>query len=150
MMKFSRTKIRLGRLGVPVWMIGLIGLLIAAVAGQAVGPVLSGSIQGSAGLVVEQSQLLSSTSSDHSVVYTEGHSDDALVTVNDEGATFTAAIEMHTGDNVTLKLEINNVSDAPANAIMELNAPRGIDVELESSVEAKVSKKPNSPALLGS
>ncbi|MDP6454588.1 MAG: hypothetical protein QF898_14900 [SAR202 cluster bacterium] len=133
MKKFSRMKIRFGRLTAPVWMVGLIGLLIIAAAGQAVGPVLSGSIQGSAGLVVEQSLLLSATSTNNTVVYTEGHSDDALVTVSDEGAAFTAAIEMHVGDDATLKLKLNNGSDAVTNAVMELNAPRGIDVEVESS-----------------
>jgi uncharacterized membrane protein len=135
MKKFSRMKIRIGRIAAPVWMVGLIGLIIAAAAGRAVGPVLSGSVQGSAGLVVEQSLLLSATTSNHSIVYAEGHSDDALVTVSDEGSAFTAAIEMHVGDAVTLKLQINNNSDTLTNALMELNAPRGIDIEVESSSE---------------
>ncbi|MDP6514744.1 MAG: hypothetical protein QF878_16340, partial [SAR202 cluster bacterium] len=51
-------KLSLGRFGVPVWIMGLATLLVVAAAGQAVGPVLSGAIQGSAGLVIEQAVTL--------------------------------------------------------------------------------------------
>jgi hypothetical protein len=118
-------------MSIPVWLVGLAVVLVAAAAGQAVGPVLSGGIQGSAGLTIEQSVVLSSDPSEHSVEYAAGHSDDAIVTVNDEGTAFTAAIELHVGDTVELMLDVDNVSDALANAILELNVPAGIDVEVE-------------------
>lgn len=124
-------KFRLGRMSIPVWLVGLAVLLVAAAAGQAVGPVLSGGVQGSAGLTIEQSVVLSSDPGDHSVKYAAGHGDDAIVTVNDEGTAFTAAIELHVGDTVELMLDVDNVSDALANAILELNVPAGIDVEVE-------------------
>ncbi|MDP6513257.1 MAG: hypothetical protein QF878_08735 [SAR202 cluster bacterium] len=129
--KFLGRKFKLGRMSIPVWLVGLAVLLVAAAAGQAVGPVLSGGVQGSAGLTVEQSVLLSSTASDHSVVYASPHGDDAVVTVNDDGTGFTAAIEMHVGDTLDLMLDVDNVSDASANAIIELSVPGGLNVELE-------------------
>lgn len=128
-------KFKLGRMSIPVWLVGLAALLVAAAAGQAVGPVLSGGIQGSAGLTISQSVLLSSTSADHGVFDSSGGSgvphDDAIVTVNDEGTAFTAAIELHVGDTEYLVLDLDNVSDSQANAILELNVPAGIDVEVE-------------------
>jgi hypothetical protein len=124
-------KFRLGRMSIPVWLVGLAVVLVAAAAGQAVGPVLSGGVQGSAGLTIEQSVVLSSDPGEHSVEYAAGHGDDAIVTVNDEGTAFTAAIELHVGDTVELMLDVDNVSDALANAILELNVPAGIDVEVE-------------------
>jgi hypothetical protein len=118
-------------MSIPIWLVGLAVLLVAAAAGQAVGPVLSGGVQGSAGLTVEQSVLLSSTASDHSVAYASPHGDDAVVTVNDDGTAFTAAIELHVGDTVDLLLDVDNVSDASANAIIELSVPGGLNVEVE-------------------
>ncbi|MBI4310180.1 MAG: hypothetical protein HY681_00235 [Chloroflexi bacterium] len=135
-------KLRLGRLGVPLWSLALAGAAIVAAAGQAVGPVLSGSVTGSAGLTVEQALVLSSTASEHSVSSLDA-ADEGLVVVNDEGTSFTAAIELHTGDTVTLNLDLNNVSDAAANGILELNVPAGVDVELDDTGnvdEAQMSK----------
>jgi uncharacterized membrane protein len=80
--------------------------------------------------VVEQSLVLDDDPSAHSV---DSHGDDAIVTVNDEGTAFTAAIEMHVGDEVVLNLNLNNNSDSDGNAILELNVPRGLDVEVDSS-----------------
>ncbi len=140
-MKAFSKKIHLGRIAMPLWALALAGAAVVAAAGQAVGPVLSGSVTGSAGLTVEQSLLLSETASDHSV----GSSPiDGLVVVNDEGTSFTAAIELYVGDTVTLNLDLNNVSDAAANGILELNVPAGVDVELEPTAgtitEAQMSK----------
>ena len=128
-------KFKIGRMSIPVWLKGLTVLIVAAVAGQAVGPVLSGGIQGSSGLTIEQSVVLSSTSVDHGVFDPTGGGgsphDDAIVTVNDEGTAFTAAIELRVGDTEYLVLDLDNVSDVQANTIMELNVPAGIDVEVD-------------------
>ena len=122
-------------MSIPVWLKGLTVLIVAAAAGQAVGPVLSGGIQGSTGLTIEQSVVLSSTSVDHGVFDSTGGGgsphDDAIVTVNDEGTAFTAAIELRVGDTEYLVLDLDNVSDVQANTIMELNVPAGIDVEVD-------------------
>jgi len=138
MVKFSKAftrKIRLGRLGLPLWSLALAGVAVVAAAGQAVGPVLSGSVSGTAGLTVEQAVVLSTTAGAHTVAYTSGHTtDDALVVANDEGTSFTAAIELHAGDTVILKLDLDNVSDANANAILELSCPKGVDVEVEPTL----------------
>ena len=133
-MRLNKTftkKLRLGRVGLPLWSLALAGAAVVAAAGQAVGPVLSGSISGSAGLTVEQAILLSTTASDHSI---SGHAgDDSLIVVNDEGTSFTVAIEVHVGDSPVINLDLRNVSDADGNAILELNAPKGIDVEVDET-----------------
>ena len=128
-------KFKIGRMSIPVWLKSLTVLIVAAAAGQAVGPVLSGGIQGSTGLTIEQTVVLSSTSVDHGVFDSTGGGgsphDDAIVTVNDEGTAFTAAIELRVGDTEYLVLDLDNVSDVQANTIMELNVPAGIDVEVD-------------------
>ena len=133
--KTLRHKFKIGRMSILVWLIGLTVLMVVAAAGQAVGPVLSGGIQGFAGLTIEQSVVFSSTSADHGVFDSAGGGgsphDDATVTLNDEGTAFTAAIELHVGDTEYLVLDLDNVSDVQANAIMELNVPAGIDFEVD-------------------
>ena len=135
--KLSTKKLSMGRIAIPAWLIGMFALLVIAVAaGQAVGPVLSGSVQGSVGVTAQQGLILNATSSTHAVEFAAGHADDALITVSDEGAAFTAAIEMHIGDTATIKLDIDNSSDASTNAVLELNVPRGIDADVEEDSDA--------------
>ena len=128
-------KFKIDRMSIPVLLKGLTVLIVAASAGQAAGPVLSGGIQGFAGLTIEQSMVLSSTSADHGVFDSAGGGgsphDDATVTLNDEGTAFTAAIELHVGDTEYLVLDLDNGSDLQANVIMELNVPAGIDFEVD-------------------
>lgn len=122
---------------IPAWLVVLLALvLIIVAAGQAVGPVLSGAVQGSVGITAQQGLILNATSSLHSIEFASGHADDALITVSDEGAAFTAAIEMHIGDTAIIKLDVDNNSDAPANAVLDLNVPRGIDVSVQEDKDA--------------
>ncbi|MBI2918486.1 MAG: hypothetical protein HYY01_10905 [Chloroflexi bacterium] len=118
-------KVRLGRTRFPVWTIALGLTLVAAVAGQAVGPVLSGSVQGSAGLVVSQTIVLASAP------IPDGNEDDFASTMNDEGTAFTFALETKVGQNQTVTLELDNLSGAEANGILEISAPAGIDVDAD-------------------
>ena len=108
--------------------------MVVAAAGQAVGPVVSGGIHGFAGSTIEQSMVLSSTTADHGVFDSAGGGgsphDDVIVTLNDQGTAFTAAIELHVGDTEYLVLDLDNGSAVQANAIMELNVPAGIDFEV--------------------
>ena len=133
--KTLRHKFKIGRMSILVWLIGLTVLMVVAAAGQAVGPVVGGGIQGFAGLTIEQSVVLSSTSADHGVFDSAGGGgsphDDATVTLNDEGTAFTAAIELHVGDTEYLVIDLDNGSDVQANVIMELNVPAGIDFEVD-------------------
>lgn len=133
--KTLRHKFKIDRMSILVWLIGLTVLMVVAAAGQAVGPVVSGGIQGFAGLTIEQSMVLSSTSADHGVFDSAGGGgsphDDATVTLNDEGTAFTAAIELHVGDTEYLVFDLDNGSDVQANVIMELNVPAGIDFEVD-------------------
>jgi|GEM_PF-1078312 len=56
------------------------------------------------------------------------HVDDALVVLNDEGTSFTAGVETHVGDTFMLILTLDNLSDADANAMLELEVPNDIDI----------------------
>ncbi len=142
-MKMFSKKVSVGRIAMPIWALALAGAAIVAVAGQAVGPVLSGSVSGSAGLTVEQAVVL--TEGGTVTISSLDLNDEGLGVVNDEGTSFTAAIELHVGDTVTMALPITNKSDADANAILELSVPAGVDVEVEPSTgttlkEAQLSK----------
>lgn len=133
--RFSTTlgrKVRLGRLAVPIWAIAAAGLTIAAVAGQAVGPVLTGSVSGSTGLVVSQTVVLDSAP-------TGSGTDDFAATVNDEGTAFTVALETQVGQNQTVTLDLANKSGKSANVILELNVPAGIDVDANEGGGAPVA-----------
>lgn len=72
------------------------------------------------------------------------HVDDSLGVLNDEGTSFTAAIESHVGDSYMLILTLKNKSDEDANVMLELNVPSVIDVQLQavgSITEAQLSKR---------
>ncbi len=126
-------KVRLGRIAFPIWALALAGAAVLAAAGQAVGPVLSGSVTGSAGLTVEQAVVLAEGGT--IVVDSLDPNDEGLGVINDEGTSFTVAIELHVGDTVIIKLPVVNLSDASANAILELVPPAGVDVEVDTSTE---------------
>ena len=119
-------KLRIGRLGLPVWTVVLAIAAVGAVAGQAVGPVLAGSVTGSTGVVLEQAVVLSGTISVNSA-------DDAASTVNDEGTGFTVAVETDVGQSQTVAIGVSNTSAASANAILSLNVPAALDVSLEAA-----------------
>ncbi len=70
------------------------------------------------------------------------HVDDSVAVLNDEGTSFTAAIETHVGDSMMLILTLTNTSGADANATLELEVPKSIDVELQATgaiTEAQLS-----------
>jgi len=139
-------KITLGRIGVPVWIMGLAALLMVAAAGQAVGPVLSGAIQGSAGLVIEQAVTLDTDidegdaigfGDNNGTLGEDNEPSDAVGTRNDDGSQFTIAAELTAGDTIHVNIYLQNEGVSDTSAIFELNVPRNIDVELvEASVAA--------------
>ncbi len=148
-------KFHLGRFGVPMWTIGLAGVMVAAVAGQAVGPVLSGSVQGSAGLVVSQTVVLAKAPENSpdatisSVAYTAATQDDFAATMNDEGTAFTVALETQVGQLAIVSLTLLNGSGKNANFILELNAPAGIDVDADGMDNASNMSQLNKNTWLG-
>ncbi len=131
MLHSFKRKVRVGRLGLPLWSVGLAAALTVAAAGQAVGPVLSGALSGNVGATVSQSLVLTPDS----YVYAAAGANDALLTVNDEGTHFTVAMELNVGgqDNL-IALNIENLSDNDASALLVLDVPAGIEVEVEESV----------------
>ena len=123
---------------------GAVGLL-AAFSGQAIGPILSGLTSGGVALTVEQAVTLDPDlplGANPAVAFPIGTGDSAT-TRNDDGTSFAAAIEMVAGQRSTLTLYLQNNAgidgtgnlepgDA-ASAIMELDIPSGIDVEMEET-----------------
>jgi len=138
-----------------MWTIGLAGVMVAAVAGQAVGPVLSGSVQGSAGLVVSQTVVLAKAPENSpdatisSVAYTAATQDDFAATMNDEGTAFTVALETQVGQLAIVSLTLLNGSGKNANFILELNAPAGIDVDADGMDNASNMSQLNKNTWLG-
>ena len=135
-------KVSLGRFGVPVWIMGLAALLVVAAAGQAVGPVLSGAIQGSAGLVIEQAVTLDTDVATGSAIDfgdnngTLGETNepsDGVGTRNDDGSQFTIAAELTAGDTIHVNLYLQNGGVSDTSAILELNVPSNIDVEMTTA-----------------
>ena len=136
-------KLRITRVNFPAWVLGVALLVVAAAAGQAVGPVLSGGIQDSACLVIEQSVVLAPSGFSLGA----GSDNDGIFTTNDERTGFKAALKPHVGDAIVVGLDLGNLSDAPANVTLSLSVPSGIDVEVTSDplgddiIEAQLSAR---------
>ena len=141
------TKVRVGRISIPVWT-GVMALAISGLAaGQAVGPVLSGSVTGSAGLTVEQAVLLDTRDGfDVGLNPFVGGADDWATTRNDEGTEFTIAIELNVGETVYACVNLSNESGNDAAAMLELAVPAGIDVEVEEYSDSPDQHRGNPPA----
>ncbi|MBI2916924.1 MAG: hypothetical protein HYY01_02935 [Chloroflexi bacterium] len=122
-------RLRLGGIGFPVWAIGLATVLAGAFSAQAVGPVLSGNIQGFGGLVASQALVIKTGSPSNLV---DG-ADQSVVAVNEEGTDFTVAIETVIGREQTLKLVLVNLSGKEVNGVLELNSPSGVSVDAEGA-----------------
>ena len=121
--KFLGHKVGKGKFALPLWTVGLAAMAIAAVAGQAVGPVLSGSVSGSVGVVVEQTLRLDVDSS--SIIEDDDDdADDFAATVNDEGTGFTVAVETDIGQIQTVNFELMNDSDQDVNGILPAQRAR--------------------------
>ncbi len=129
-------KIRLGRLSIPIWTI-LAVPAVALAAGQAVGPVLAGSVTGSVGLTVEQAITLDVDNRDLDQRIVVNGADDAVTTTNDEGTEFSVAMELNVGQRVTADFYLWNASGVSGAAILELNVPAGIDVRSPMSQASK-------------
>ncbi|MQG82189.1 MAG: hypothetical protein FI702_02600 [SAR202 cluster bacterium] len=109
---------------------------MAAVAGQAVGPALSGSIIGSAGLVVEQAVVLDTDFEILDSGFSAGCSDfdDFIGMMNDDGTFFTIGIETKVGQIGEVVLPLNNLTNTDAHAILHLIVSPGIDVDADSDI----------------
>ena len=131
--KFFGRKVGKGKVALPLWTVGIAAMAIAAVAGQAVGPVLTGSVSGSVNLVIEQTVRLGGPGT---ITNSGGAADDFAATINDEGTGFTVAIETDVGQNQSVTWSLLNESGQTANAMLQLNVPAGIDVEMNSAGSA--------------
>ena len=137
MKKAFGQQVRLGKLRLRAWIVlGGAAIVLAAV-GQAAGPMLAGLVGGSAGVTVSQTLRLTADSS----VYANAGANDAVLTINDEGTGFTAALELNLGgeDNL-LALNISNSSDKAVNAVLTLEFPPGLEVEMEEELGTDVGE----------
>lgn len=143
--RFLHRKFALGKMRLPAWMLGVFvpaAMLVAGIgvtlvsSGQAVGPVLSGSVSGTAGVTAQQALVLNTCS-----IISHGGVDDALCDIGSQGASFTAAIEMHQNDKAIVLLGITDTSQADVNGTLELSVPTGFDVEVEDSDNASAKLK---------
>ncbi len=126
-------KVGFGRFGMPVWSAGLALAIVAAAAGQAVGPILSGSVTGDIGATVSQSITVDTENMAlNSRVTVAGDIDDAVTTTDDEGTHFTVAYENNVGDKAEITINLLNRSDNDAAAKLVLDVPANVDVELDS------------------
>ena len=105
-------------------------MALATVAGQAVGPTLSGSVIGTSALVVAQAIRLDV---DHPLGENPvvGGANDAATTRNDEGTEFTVGAELAAGQTIAICLMLQNDSFNSASAVLELDVPGNVDIELE-------------------
>lgn len=127
---FTRMRNRLGRRFVAPVPVALALVLLVVAAGQAVGPILSGGVTGTAGLVVSQAITLDV---DHDLGSNPvvGGASDAVTTRNDEGTSFTAAVELTIGQPVAICVMLENSSERDASASLVIDAPAGVDIEVE-------------------
>jgi len=128
-----RRKVRLGRLAVPIWAVALTVLIVGAVAGQAIGPVLTGSVSGTAAVTASQSIVL-----DPDAPPAVEGATRALAVVSDDGTACTVAIETHVGQIQTLTLGLKNKNTSgAASAILQISAPAGVlfDVSVDAMSE---------------
>ena len=129
-----RRKVGLGRVSVPIWGVCLLVAVLAA-SGQ-VGKALTGETVGTVELVVEQAITLDTAfplGRNPIVVFVSGQGD-AASTRNDEGTSFTVAVEMHNGQSVDLIIFLSNnagtgIEDA-GTVLLELTVPDGINIAL--------------------
>ena len=120
-------KLHLGRLGIPIWTLGLAVLVIAAVAGQTVGGGLGSSPTGSVGIVVNQGVTF-----DPDVNPTMSGQDDGVAVVNNEaGTSVRIALESFIGQRVYVCLPLQNSGSQDATAILEMNPPAGLELDVE-------------------
>ena len=134
-------KVRLGKLRFPLWAIGLAVIGMAVGAGQAVGPVLSGSVSGTANLTVAQTIVLAAAPADLLAVthdydgmsVTSVDSDDYAAVMNDEGTNFTVAMVTQVGQTTGIKIALTNKSGHKANFVLELRGPASVDIAADES-----------------
>jgi hypothetical protein len=102
-------------------------------AGQAVGPVLAGSVTGSAGLTVEQAITLDTSGllGSNPLVNSDTGMPENVTTRNDDGIEFTINVEFSVGKQLEVSFNLMNSSDADAAMVLLLNVPTGIDAEFD-------------------
>jgi hypothetical protein len=105
--------------------------IIAAAAGQALGPVLAGSAGGNVGVVASQNLFFTSvdTAKGHN-----GDIDQAAANIDTAGLIVTGAFRMHRGDSEsTMTVTIENRGDNKKSAELRITRPSGIGVDLFSA-----------------
>ncbi len=145
----------IGKKAIPMWLLVL--ALVAAGAGAAAGTVLAGKVTGETNVAVSQALLVeaptwaTSISTDalayatQQVKYHKG-----MVAIpnryfgaaKDDNTAFQAAAELSTGDWAAFRLPLKNASSNSLTALMTLNVPEGLEVEVynDASTAGNISQ----------
>ncbi len=135
-LKFMGLRVSVGRhTAIPAWPLVVALGLIALAAGQAVGPVLSGSATGQTSVTVSLGLTLDidyDMDQNPRFETTPGRDPDDSVAVRaPDGSQFTASGELHTGETAVLDVFLENGTEADAAAIVEVTVPSGVEVDIE-------------------
>ncbi len=129
-------RLHVARFAIPLWSMVLALAVVLGSSAQAVGPVLSKSINGTIGAAVGGAggitvssaiRLATGVTQAHEIV----DADDGVIGVNDDGTGFTAAIEAFENATVKIKLDLVNESGSLAYAIIAVSAPSGVETDAE-------------------
>lgn len=132
-------RIRLLGRAIPLWAAVGAAVALPAAAGQAVGPVLSGSITGSNPVAVGQAILLDTAvpfgknpgfGNQNDILGEANDPSDGVTARSEDGTSFTVAMELYTGQRAAVNIYLANKSGADAAALLELSYPRGFSIGL--------------------
>jgi hypothetical protein len=124
-----------GCAAIPAWPLVVALGVIALAAGQAVGPVLSGSATGQTSVTVSLGLTLDidyDMDQNPRFETTPGRNpDDSVAVRSPDGSQFTVSGELHTGETAALDVFLENSAEADAGAIVEVTVPSGVEVDIE-------------------
>ena len=146
----------LGKKAIPIWMLVL--ALVACGAGAAAGTVLAGKVTAEVPIAVSQALLVCDV--DWVSAVTDINEDDApqqlwdhkgmiaipnrhIGVVSDDRTAFQAAAELAVGDWGAFYVELKNASDNDLYAILTLNVPECLEVEVYADQDINVGGKIN-------
>ena len=116
---------------VPVWLLVL--ALIAAGAGAATGTVLAAKITAKVPVTVSQALLLDMDGTPANPIVISG-ADNAIGAPSDDGAGFTAGMELNNADTATINVYLKNHAAADLHGKLTLwNVPKGITLSVSAT-----------------
>jgi len=137
-----RGKLHILGKNIPAWVIAV--ALIVTTGGAAVGVILAGQVTGTISTTASQALVVRTGS------VSGGAVDAGLFTMSDNGTAFTAAAEVHTGDQYNVNLTLANHSNTELIGDLTLVAPDGITLSVAgagNTVAGPVQTKGPNPSV---